>query len=291
MSKPNWNEIREEWETTKITFKALAEKHNVKEGTLKSRRSREKWSRDATNKKDATNSKKMQPKKEKKEPIELSDELTDMQKAFCFNYINSFNATQSAIKAGYSKDTAHVQGPRLLGNVRVAAEIKRLRSEMQGELFVDATDITKEYMKMAFADITNFVEFGKKEVPVMSEFGPLIDDDGNEITKEVNYVDFIESDQVDGKLISEVKQGKDGVSIKLYDKQRAMQELDKRLLSSEELKIQLLKQQIEKGQLELGNMRGDTEGDAHEQGSSYEDALNAQVEDVFADEVTNDEEA
>ena len=64
MSKPNWEQIRNEWETTKITFKALAEKHGVKEGTLKSRRSREKWSRDATNQKDATQKdKKMQPKR------------------------------------------------------------------------------------------------------------------------------------------------------------------------------------------------------------------------------------
>ncbi|MEI3607078.1 hypothetical protein SPD48_15375 [Pseudogracilibacillus sp. SE30717A] len=54
MSKSNWEEIRHEWETSKITFRKLAEKHDVKEGTLKSRRSREKWSRDATNKKDAT---------------------------------------------------------------------------------------------------------------------------------------------------------------------------------------------------------------------------------------------
>jgi len=52
----NWEEIKSEWETSKITFKALAEKHNVKIGTLKSRRSREQWSRekDATVKKDAT---------------------------------------------------------------------------------------------------------------------------------------------------------------------------------------------------------------------------------------------
>lgn len=56
MLKSNWEEIREEWETTKITFKALAEKYGVKEGTLKSRRSREQWSRDATkNNKVATN--------------------------------------------------------------------------------------------------------------------------------------------------------------------------------------------------------------------------------------------
>lgn len=259
---PNWKEIQKEWETSKITFKALAEKHNVPEGTLKSRRSREKWSkdapsekwsRDATVKKDATFSKGMQPKKKIKEPIELSDELTDMQKAFCFNYINSFNATQSAIKAGYSKDTAHVQGSRLLRNVKVAEEIKRLRGDIQGELFIDATDLTKEYMKMAFADITDFITFGKKEVEVMSMYGPLIDDDGNPVMKEVNYVDFVESDLVDGKLISEVKQGKDGISIKLHDKQKAMQELNKRLLFIEELRAEKLKAETAKIAAETKN--------------------------------------
>lgn len=49
----NWYEIKQEWETTKITLADLAEKHNIKLGTLKSRKSREKWSRDATEK-DAT---------------------------------------------------------------------------------------------------------------------------------------------------------------------------------------------------------------------------------------------
>ncbi|WP_025114417.1 phage terminase small subunit [Lysinibacillus fusiformis] len=44
----NWDEIKHEWETTKITLADLAEKHDIKLGTLKSRKSREKWSRDAT---------------------------------------------------------------------------------------------------------------------------------------------------------------------------------------------------------------------------------------------------
>lgn len=51
---PNWEEIRREWETSETTLKALAEKHNVKLGTLKSRKSREKWSRNQPSKKDAT---------------------------------------------------------------------------------------------------------------------------------------------------------------------------------------------------------------------------------------------
>lgn len=51
----NWGNIREEWENSRITLKDLAEKHNIKLGTLKSRKSREKWSRDG---KDATQLKK-----------------------------------------------------------------------------------------------------------------------------------------------------------------------------------------------------------------------------------------
>ncbi|MEA0563285.1 hypothetical protein [Lysinibacillus irui] len=54
----NWDEIKLDWETTKITLADLAEKHDIKLGTLKSRKSREKWSRDAT-KKDATKTKKV----------------------------------------------------------------------------------------------------------------------------------------------------------------------------------------------------------------------------------------
>lgn len=64
----NWEEIRHEWESTKITLNALAEKHDIKLGTLKSRKSREGWSRDptekvATIKRDATSkAERLQPK-------------------------------------------------------------------------------------------------------------------------------------------------------------------------------------------------------------------------------------
>ncbi|NRG47689.1 terminase small subunit, partial [Bacillus sp. CRN 9] len=58
----SWEDIRKEFEESKITLKVLAEKHDVKIGTLKSRKSREGWSRDAT-KKDATKVKKVATKK------------------------------------------------------------------------------------------------------------------------------------------------------------------------------------------------------------------------------------
>lgn len=59
----NWDEIKQEWETTKITLAKLAEKHDVPLGTIKSQKSRDSkngnpWVRDATEK-DATKAKKV----------------------------------------------------------------------------------------------------------------------------------------------------------------------------------------------------------------------------------------
>lgn len=61
-------------------------------------------------------------------------ELNDMQQKFVDEYMKDFNATRAAIRAGYSEKTAHVQGPRLLGNVRVRQEIDRLKAEMRDSI-------------------------------------------------------------------------------------------------------------------------------------------------------------
>lgn len=78
---PNWDLIKKEWETSNITLKDLAEKHGVKLGTLKSRKSREKWSRDGPEK-DATKNKKVAtPKKEKVATQATSKKSADDSKA------------------------------------------------------------------------------------------------------------------------------------------------------------------------------------------------------------------
>lgn len=253
----NWETIRQEWESSKITLAALAEKHNLKLGTIKSRKSREGWSRDSS-KKDATKKKKVATLRKDATPKEVfveSEGLTDKQRLFCIYYIKSFNATQSAIKAGYSEDTAHVQGPRLLGNVRVREEIQKVKAEMRQGIFIDAMDILDKYIKIAFADITDYTVFGKKMVQAMGAFGPLEDDKGEPIMVEVNYVDFKESYQVDGTIISEVKKGKDGPVIKLADKMKALEMLakyfdllsenDQKKLQQEKIKVDIAKANAE----------------------------------------------
>lgn len=64
-----------------------------------------------------------------------SGELTYKQKKFCEEYIVSHNATESAIKAGYSDKTAYSQGQRLLKNV----EIKKYLAELDKGATAQAT--------------------------------------------------------------------------------------------------------------------------------------------------------
>lgn len=51
---------------------------------------------------------------------------------------------------------------RLLKNEKVAAEIRRIKKEMVNEMFIEAMDVLQVYIKIAFADITDYVTFGKK---------------------------------------------------------------------------------------------------------------------------------
>ncbi|GIN93336.1 PBSX phage terminase small subunit [Siminovitchia terrae] len=286
---PNWEDIRKEWETTKITLAALADKHNVKLGTLKSRKSREDWSRDAT-KKDATIVKRMQPKKEEKEPIVETDNLTDKQRLFCIYYIKYFNATkayQKAYECAYT--TAMTNGNVLLRNTKIISEINRMKKEVTDGLMLDASMVLQKYIDIALADITDFTVFGKKEVEVMTMYGPLEDEDGNVVMKEVNYVDFKESTEIDGTIITEVRQGKDGVSVKLADKMKALEVLAKYT----DLIPDHFKRQLEEEKLKIAHVKafGNDDPEQYED-DGFNEALNAVTSEVWEDvQDTTDEES
>ncbi|WP_241837018.1 terminase small subunit, partial [Klebsiella pneumoniae] len=156
--------------------------------------------------------------KEKLKEILEDEELTEKERLFCLYYVKYFNGTQAALKSGYSKDSAHVQASRLLRRERVSSYIKELKGELVENVFVEAMDVLKEYIKIAFADITNYLNFGQREITIQ-------DDDGNEVTRLVNFVDLYEADMVDGSIITEVKQGRDGISVKLADKMKALDKL------------------------------------------------------------------
>lgn len=150
-----------------------------------------------------------------------NDDLTPEQQMFCIYYSRTFNAAQSYQKAyGCSYESAIANGSRLLTNDKVRAEIKRLKEIKRQQIVADADDIVELQMRIAFADIGNYVSFGQKEVT----------DIETDETYMVSVVDLKESKNTDTQLIQEVKRGKDGVSVKLADKQKAIDWLSKYFL-------------------------------------------------------------
>ena len=78
--------------------------------------------------------------------------LNARQRQFIVEYCVDKNATQAYIRAGYSPTSAHVEGPKLLANPRVAAEIASELAQQTKEIRIDAIRILTEYARIAFAD-------------------------------------------------------------------------------------------------------------------------------------------
>lgn len=142
--------------------------------------------------------------------------LTDKQQLFCLCYIRCFNATKAYQKAyGVDYATAASIGYRLLENDGVKEEINRLKQERLNREFLSESDIFQKYMDIAFADITDFAEFGNEEVEVLLDNG-----DTKMVT--VSHVNVKNSNDVDGTIISEISKGRDGVKVKLADRMKAL---------------------------------------------------------------------
>ena len=69
--------------------------------------------------------------------------MTAKQKRFCEEFVKTGNATQSAIKAGYSEKTANEQGARLLAKVSIKSYIQSLQAEIKTENIINAREMQK----------------------------------------------------------------------------------------------------------------------------------------------------
>lgn len=195
-----------------MKYKEIAEKYGVSLSAVKSWATRY-W-------KVATKKKKLQPKRKKvateKEENEVqkvlleaadeNNELNEQQRLFCLYYATSHNALQSYLKAyKCDKNTARANGYRLLTNADIQTEVKKLRNVMRQHLDIGRDDLIQYCVKVVGADIGDYVVF------------------------KGSHVTLTDSEMVDTSIISEVKRGKDGITIKLEDKKWAWEMLVKLL--------------------------------------------------------------
>lgn len=254
-----------------MKYKDIAEKYAVSINTVKSWKTRNKWVRKGVH----TKSKSMHTKKEKGctqkddanleekvrkkiiQSIASNDELTEQRKLFC-RYFSETPIAAKAYQKAYnvSYDTAKANGSRLLTIASVNAEIARLREIKYAAIKLDVNDLVERQMRIAFASMTDFLNIEVKEIPRHHPDGTeMIDKDGNVAMLKLNQVFLKESSEVDGDLISEVKEGTNGnVSLKLKDSTKAMDwltkyfelnPLDKHKVAFDNARLEIERQKVE----------------------------------------------
>lgn len=90
--------------------------------------------------------------------------LTAKQKRFCDEYLIDLNATQAAIRAGYSPKTACEQASRLLANVKVQDEIAIEMAERSKRTGINQDRVLMEIAKMAFVNIDDVIDLDTAKV-------------------------------------------------------------------------------------------------------------------------------
>lgn len=134
--------------------------------------------------------------------------LTPKQQRFVEEYLVDLNATQAAIRAGYSAKTAEAAASRLLRNVKVAEAVSAARAAVSERTGVTVDAVIEEMRRIAFADPRQVMEWGP--------FGVRLRE-SEELSNE------------QAAIVAEIAQTKEGMRVKLHSKLDALTKLGQHL--------------------------------------------------------------
>lgn len=139
-----------------------------------------------------------------------SETFTTKQLMFCFEYLVDLNATQAAIRAGYSEGTARQISSQLMQRPHIKAKIEELNLQRLKKAEVTSELIISEFMSIVQDDIKNYVDL------LTTKDGKL----------KIKWKDL---KQVNTQNISEIIQDKNGIRFKRYSRENALGQLGKYL--------------------------------------------------------------
>ena len=146
-------------------------------------------------------------------------DLTDKQKRFCEEYMIDLNATQAAIRAGYSEDSAGSIGHENLKKPEIQEYVSKLQKKLSNKLEISRDRVLREYARLAFSDIRQFYdENGRLLSP-----HELADDAAAALAGIEVYEEFGFDKTGEKQHIGDTKK------IKTYNKLQALQDLGKHL--------------------------------------------------------------
>jgi phage terminase small subunit len=95
--------------------------------------------------------------------------LNPKQQLFVEEYLIDFNATQAAIRAGYSENTAYSQGPRLLDNVEIQRGIEKGKQKLIKKLDIKKEDIIRDLIRIKEDNIEDFPPHALKALEMLNK--------------------------------------------------------------------------------------------------------------------------
>ena len=156
------------------------------------------------------------------------NKLTAKQQRFVDEYLIDLNATQAAIRAGYSEKTAGSIGEENLKKPDIAAAVQKAMDARSQEVKIDANKVLSEIGKLAFADIRKIFDGSGRLLPVHQ----LPD----EIAASVSSIEVVTS-RVPGGEPAEVEHT---AKIKFWDKRGSLELLGRHLkLFTDKLDVQV----------------------------------------------------
>lgn len=183
-----------------MKYRDIAAKYGVTINTVKSWKQRYRWSRKKgmhTEEKKVCTQKSKGAEKEDAPKEIYNSNLNDNQKLFCLYYVkyrNKVKAYQKAYQCSYENACSHASN--LWKKDGIQHEISHIMEEIRRDIRVDIIDLIQQQIDIARADITDFADISSGTVRIKRDF--------------------------DGALVREIKDTPTGISIKLYDKQKAI---------------------------------------------------------------------
>ena len=158
--------------------------------------------------------------------------LTAKQQRFCDEYLIDLNATQAAIRAGYSDKRASEQAYQLLQKTTVQSYIEQRKKDREKRTEITQDMVLKELAIIAFSNAADYASVIEKQamIDVDGDMVPMVDAEGNKVMyRTVEPVLTADLTEEQKKALSVIKKGKDGFELKPYDKVRALELLGKHL--------------------------------------------------------------
>lgn len=93
--------------------------------------------------------------------------LTPKQARFVEEFLVSLNATQAATKAGYSANSAAVEGSRLLSNAKIQAALTERRAQVVEATGISPERVLAELGRIGFSDMRKFATWGSAGVSLL----------------------------------------------------------------------------------------------------------------------------